>query len=147
MTYNLEALARARVEKHKRMHPTDQEIQQHFVKMTTGGGEDADDGGVDEISPGEGCATVCKDTLFPQVPWHLDKADVTTIIEMRKCIRLTSFAKELVSLPSMIDCESAVARGLQHTAQKKETYTQHTQEYTDNTHETSNSDDCGSATD
>ena len=33
---NLEGLARARVEKHKRMYQTDQEIHQHFVKLTTG---------------------------------------------------------------------------------------------------------------
>ena len=65
VAYHLEALARARVEKHKRMYQTDQEIHQHFVKMTTGGGEGADDCGAEDMPPGERSGTVCKDTVFP----------------------------------------------------------------------------------
>ena len=72
------------------------------MKMTTGGGEGADDCGVDDMSPGEGSATVWKGTLFPQVPWTIGTSDVTTIIEMKNRTRLTDFSKELLSLPRIM---------------------------------------------
>lgn len=101
VAYNLEGLARARVEKHKRMYQTDQEIHQQYVKMTTGGGEGAQDDGADDVGPDEGGASISRDTVFPMAPWNLDMADMTSIIEMKNRTRLTKFTKELLNLPCM----------------------------------------------
>ena len=76
-------LARARVEKHKRLYQTDQEIHEQYVKMTTGGGEGAQDGGADDVGPNERGASISTDAIFPRVPWNLDKADLATVIDMK----------------------------------------------------------------
>ena len=94
-------LARARVEKHKRMYQTDQEIHQQYVKMTTGGGEGAQDDGADDVGPDEGGASISRDTVFQMAPWNLDMADMTSIIEMKNRTRLTKFTKELLNRPCM----------------------------------------------
>ena len=70
---HLEGLARARMEKHKRLYQTDQEIHEQYVKLATGGGEGAQDDGADEVGPDERGAAISSDTVFPMAPWNLDK--------------------------------------------------------------------------
>ena len=99
LAYNLEGLARARVEKHKRLYQTDQEIHQHYIKMTSGGGEGAEDGGADEVGPGDGGATISKDKAFAPLPWGFDSAEIESILLLQNRTRLTKLAKDLIALP------------------------------------------------
>ena len=98
---HLEGLARARVEKHKRMYQTDQEIHEQYVKLTTGGGEGAQDDGADEVGPDERGAAISNEADFPILPWNRDKDDMATVIGMKNRTRLTNFTKELLCFPSM----------------------------------------------
>ena len=53
------------------------------MKMTTGGGEGAQDDGADDVGLADGGESISRETVFPKAPWDLDKADMTTIIEMK----------------------------------------------------------------
>jgi len=98
---NLEAVARARLEKRPRQYQSDAEVHQAYVQVTTGGGGvlDGQDAGeadptTDGVAPAKG--------YFEPLPWGItSREDMQKILDFGHRVRLLPLVRELLSLPSM----------------------------------------------
>jgi len=98
---NLEAVARARLEKRPRQYQSDAEVHQAYVQVTTGGGgvldgQDAGEGDptTDGVAPAKG--------YFEPLPWGItSREDMQKILDFGHRVRLMPLVRELLSLPSM----------------------------------------------
>ena len=101
VAWNLEGIARARLEKRPRQYQSDAAVHQTFMKATTGGGELP--GGEDAVEGEAGVeAPKAVQAFFEPIPWDVSSdRDMRAVLDFQHRVRLTPFAKDFLALPCM----------------------------------------------
>ncbi|HIE68667.1 MAG TPA: hypothetical protein EYP98_00100, partial [Planctomycetes bacterium] len=112
---NLEAVARARLEKRPRQYQTDAAVHQAYVRATSGGGEaEGDDEALAPDAPGDGPRPTT--SYFEPMPWDISPKEMREVLDFGHRLRLTAFAKELLALPCMQRVAGPPHEGLDNAA-------------------------------
>ena len=98
---NLEGIARARLEKKPRQYQSDAAVHQACIHATSGGGNACDGEDAGEAEP-SGEAPQKLREFFEPLPWDISTGEeMQKVLDFGHRVRLTPFAKELMTLPCM----------------------------------------------